>query len=55
MLFDTSLRRELSRSFAATLLIVLTVVLTAIALKVQGDPASTAGGHAALDRPKDRP
>jgi len=40
---------------ASTLLIVLTVVLTAIALKVQGDPASTAGGHAALDRPKDRP
>lgn len=40
---------------ASTLLIILTVVLTAIALKVQGDPASTAGGHAALDRPKDRP
>ena len=40
---------------ASTLLILLTVVLTAIALKVQGDPASTAGGHAALDRPKDRP
>jgi spermidine/putrescine transport system permease protein len=40
---------------ASTILIVLTVVLTAIALKVQGDPASTAGGHAALDRPKDRP
>ena len=40
---------------ASTLLIVLTIVLTAIALKVQGDPASTAGGHAALDRPKDRP
>ncbi|MCA3754369.1 MAG: ABC transporter permease [Phenylobacterium sp.] len=40
---------------ASTILIILTVVLTAIALKVQGDPASTAGGHAALDRPKDRP
>lgn len=40
---------------ASTLLIVLTVVLTAIALKVQGDPASTAGGHAALDRPQNRP
>lgn len=40
---------------ASTILIVLTVVLTAIALKVQGDPASTAGGHAALDRPKNRP
>ena len=40
---------------ASTILIVLTIVLTAIALKVQGDPASTAGGHAALDRPKDRP
>jgi spermidine/putrescine transport system permease protein len=40
---------------ASTILIVLTVALTAIALKVQGDPASTAGGHAALDRPKDRP
>lgn len=40
---------------ASTILIVLTIVLTAIALKVQGDPASTAGGQAALDRPKDRP
>jgi spermidine/putrescine transport system permease protein len=40
---------------ASTLLIVLTVLLTAIALKVQGDPASTAGGHAALDRPQNRP
>ena len=40
---------------ASTLLIVLTVVLTAIALKVQGDPAATAGGHAALDRPQNRP
>lgn len=40
---------------ASTILIVLTVVLTAIALKVQGDPASTAGGHAALDRPQNRP
>ena len=39
---------------ASTLLIVLTVVLTAIALKVQGDPASTAGGHAAPDRPQNR-
>ena len=39
---------------ASTLLIVLTVVLTAIALKVQGDPASTAGGPAALDRPQNR-
>ena len=40
---------------ASTLLIVLTIVLTAIALKVQGDPASTAGGHAALDRNPNRP
>lgn len=40
---------------ASTILIVLTVVLTAIALKVQGDPASTAGGHAALDRNQNRP
>lgn len=40
---------------ASTLLIVLTVVLTAIALKVQDDPASTAGGHAALDRTANRP
>ena len=40
---------------ASTILIVLTVILTAIALKVQGDPASTAGGHAALDRPRPRP
>jgi len=40
---------------ASTILIVLTVVLTAIALKVQGDPASTAGGHAALDRTQKRP
>jgi spermidine/putrescine transport system permease protein len=40
---------------ASTLLIVLTVFLTAVALKVQGDPASTAGGHAALDRTQNRP
>lgn len=40
---------------ASTLLIVLTVALTAIALKVQGDPASTAGGHGAVDRPQTRP
>ena len=39
---------------ASTILIVLTVILTAIALKVQGDPASTAGGHAAIDRPPNR-
>ncbi|MCA6327545.1 ABC transporter permease [Phenylobacterium sp.] len=40
---------------ASTILILVTVILTAVALKLQGDPASTAGGHAALDRPKDRP
>ena len=40
---------------ASTLLIVLTVALTAVALKLQGDPASAAGGHAALDRPQNRP
>ena len=28
---------------ASTILIVLTVVLTAVALKLQGDPAATAG------------
>ncbi|MFM8819979.1 MAG: ABC transporter permease [Phenylobacterium sp.] len=40
---------------ASTILIVLTVALTAVALKLQGDPASTAGGHIAPDRPKVRP
>ena len=35
---------------ASTILILVTVILTAVALKLQGDPASTAGGHAALDR-----
>ncbi|PXA90652.1 spermidine/putrescine ABC transporter permease PotC [Caulobacter sp. D4A] len=30
---------------ASTILIVLTVILTAVALKLQGDPAATAGAH----------
>jgi spermidine/putrescine transport system permease protein len=30
---------------ASTILIVLTVILTAVALKLQGDPAGVAGGH----------
>ncbi|AYV46917.1 spermidine/putrescine ABC transporter permease PotC [Caulobacter flavus] len=30
---------------ASTILIVLTVILTAVALKLQGDPAAAAGGH----------
>ena len=40
MLFDTSLRRELSRSFAATLLIVLTIVLTMLLVRMLGQAAS---------------
>jgi spermidine/putrescine transport system permease protein len=35
---------------ASTILILVTVLLTAAALKLQGDPASTEGGHAARDR-----
>lgn len=35
---------------ASTILIVLTVILTAVALRMQGDPAAAAGGHAPRDK-----
>jgi lipopolysaccharide export system permease protein len=57
MLFDAGLRRELTRSFAATLVIVLTVVLTMMLIRTLGQAAKGQAspqdvlllmGHAAL-------
>jgi lipopolysaccharide export system permease protein len=39
MLFDTTLRRELSRSFAATLVVILTIVLTMMLIRTLGQAA----------------
>ena len=36
---------------ASTILIALTVALTALALKLQGDPAALAGGHGPVEKP----
>ncbi|HRD86399.1 MAG TPA: LPS export ABC transporter permease LptF, partial [Rubrivivax sp.] len=40
MLFDSSIRRELSRSFGATLVVVLTIVLTMFLIRTIGQAAS---------------
>jgi lipopolysaccharide export system permease protein len=40
MLFDTTLRRELARTFGATLVIILTIVLTMMLMKVIGQAAA---------------
>src|SRR4029453_6139586 len=39
MLFDTPLRRELSRSFGATLVVILTIVLTMMLIRTLGQAA----------------
>jgi lipopolysaccharide export system permease protein len=39
MLFDTSLRKELSRSFGATLVVILTIVLTMMLIRTLGQAA----------------
>jgi len=36
MLFDSSIRKELSRSFGATLVVLVTVVMTMMLIKVLG-------------------
>ena len=40
MLFDTTLRRELARTFGATLVIILTIVLTMMLMKTIGQAAA---------------
>jgi lipopolysaccharide export system permease protein len=42
MLFDTSLRRELARTFGATLVVILTIVLTMMLIKAIGQAAAGA-------------
>jgi len=42
MLFDTTLRRELARGFAATLVVILTIVLTMMLIRTLGQAASGA-------------
>src|SRR5215216_8150738 len=39
MLFDTTLRKELSRSFGATLVVILTIVLTMMLIRTLGQAA----------------
>ena len=36
MLFDSTLRKELSRSFGGTLVVILTIVLTMMLIRVLG-------------------
>ncbi|MBC7941716.1 MAG: LptF/LptG family permease, partial [Chitinophagaceae bacterium] len=40
MLFDTTVRRELARSFGATLVVILTIVLTMFLIRTVGQAAS---------------
>ena len=39
MLFDSTLRRELARNFGATLVVILTVVLTIMLIRTLGQAA----------------
>jgi len=45
MLFDSTLRRDLARTFGATLVVILTIVLTMMLIRTLG---MAAGGKAAL-------
>ncbi|MBN4663887.1 LPS export ABC transporter permease LptF, partial [Escherichia coli] len=47
MLFDSSVRRELWRSFMATLVVLLTVVLTMVLIRILGQ--ATRGAFAPAD------
>jgi lipopolysaccharide export system permease protein len=40
MLFDSTVRRELARSFGATLVVILTIVLTMFLLRTVGQAAN---------------
>jgi len=40
MLFDSSLRKELARGFGATLVVILTIVITMMLIRVLGQAAS---------------
>ena len=47
MLFDSTIRRELARSFGATLVVILTIVLTMFLIRTVGQAAN--GGHEAAN------
>ena len=58
MLFDTTVRRELARSFGATLVVLLTIVLTmglvrTVGAAAQGQRRDAACGQAPMDRAAD--
>ena len=42
MLFDSTLRKDLSRSFGATLVVIMTIVLTMMLIRTIGQAASGA-------------
>ena len=42
MLFDSSLRKELARSFGATLVVLLTIVMTMMLIRTLGQAAAAA-------------
>ncbi len=42
MLFDSTVRRELSRGFGATLVVILTIMLTMLLIRTVGQAASGA-------------
>ncbi len=44
MLFDSTLRKELARSFGATLVVILTIVITMMLIRTLGQAASGVGG-----------
>ena len=45
MLFDSTVRKELARSFGATLMVLLTIVLTNFLIRTLGLAANGAGGR----------
>ena len=62
MLFDSTLRKELARGFGATLVVILTIVITMMLIRVLGQAASGAVrsadvvllmGYTALEPPAD--
>ena len=44
MLFDSTLRKELARGFGATLVVILTIVITMMLIRMLGQAASGVGG-----------
>ena len=50
MLFDSSIRKELARSFGATLVVLVTVVMTMMLIRTLGQAARGAAGSCTLER-----